>query len=438
MKIECLIIGAGLSGLSTAYHLERPYLVCEKENTVGGLCRTIYNNGYYFDLTGHLLHLRDDYFKNLIKRLIGDELAIVQRNAWIYSQNVFTRYPFQSNTYGLPHETVKACLMGFIDTMIQQKVADALNTHIEIKTFEDWILQTLGKGIAEHFMIPYNSKLWTVHPAEMSCDWMNRFIPRPALEEVIEGALADKPSQLGYNANFLYPRAKGIQILPQSLANKIDNIRLNTELVKIDLIERKATFTDNMVIEFDNLVTTVPLPELLDMIQPLPPEIEQMKGKLRWASVYNLNFGLRSAPKSDKHWIYIPETRYICYRLGYITNFSKMMAPNGCQSVYTEISYSKNKPLEKNSVVSQMIMVLKKIGIITDEKQIDHVETIDIPYGYVIYDFAYNDVVPKIHNYLNSQKIYSIGRYGKWVYGSMEDALIEGRQIADMLNTQFK
>jgi protoporphyrinogen oxidase len=45
-----LILGGGLAGLSTAFHLRRPWLLVEKESRVGGLVRTeVMHGGFRFD-----------------------------------------------------------------------------------------------------------------------------------------------------------------------------------------------------------------------------------------------------------------------------------------------------------------------------------------------------------------------------------------------------
>ncbi len=93
-----VIIGAGLTGLSTAYHLEQlgffDYVIFEKEPEIGGLCRSVTNNGFTFDYTGHLLHINDPYVKILIEKLVGfHNFNYIPRESFIYSQNVFTKYP---------------------------------------------------------------------------------------------------------------------------------------------------------------------------------------------------------------------------------------------------------------------------------------------------------------------------------------------------------
>ena len=105
-SVDVLVLGAGLSGLSVAYHLEDlsrlKTLVVEKETIPGGAAGSVRRGGFVFDRTGHLLHLHDDYAKRRIKSWMRGNLTLMERRAWIRLQGRYTRYPFQANTYGLP------------------------------------------------------------------------------------------------------------------------------------------------------------------------------------------------------------------------------------------------------------------------------------------------------------------------------------------------
>ncbi len=86
-----VILGAGLTGLSTAFHLEDvSSLILERESEVGGLCRTHEEAGFTFDCTGHLLHLKTDEVRDLVKRLLPDTFTTHERRAQIFSKGVFT------------------------------------------------------------------------------------------------------------------------------------------------------------------------------------------------------------------------------------------------------------------------------------------------------------------------------------------------------------
>lgn len=236
-KKRIIILGAGLAGLSTAWHLQREGINCktfEKEPEVGGLCRSKDIDGFTFDYDGHLLHFKHYYAFNLIKNLLGNNLARHERNAWICSYGRYVRYPFQANLYGLPLPIIKECLLGFIQ-------ASKNNHHNNKKNpnFLNWINQTFGRGIARHFMIPYNSKFWTIPPRELTCEWLDGFIPVPLLGQVIEGTIEESNRQFGYNAKFWYPKRGGINQVPLALARSIKIFIPTAKFRKLTLKEKR-------------------------------------------------------------------------------------------------------------------------------------------------------------------------------------------------------
>src|SRR4030042_5019858 len=182
-KKRILILGAGLAGLSTAWHLQKKGRDCqlfEKESEPGGLCRSKKVNGFTFDYDGHLLHFRHRYSFNLVNKLLRSNLSAHQRNAWIYAFDSYVPYPFQAKLYGLPPAVVKECLIGFIHTLKNGRPEKKKDLN-----FFTWINQTFGKGIARHFMVPYNTKFWTMPPQELTCEWLDGFFLVPSLCQLI-------------------------------------------------------------------------------------------------------------------------------------------------------------------------------------------------------------------------------------------------------------
>ncbi len=106
--VHTLIIGGGITGLSTAYALEKrgyhDYLVVEAKETLGGLCATTHRNGYSFDYGGHLLHLHTQQGKRLVRQLLDNNLQQHTRHAWIYTNGMRVPYPFQHNLWALHPE----------------------------------------------------------------------------------------------------------------------------------------------------------------------------------------------------------------------------------------------------------------------------------------------------------------------------------------------
>lgn len=433
-----LIIGAGLAGLSTAYHLgSKDYQIYEKEGEVGGLCRSYEKDGFTFDYTGHLFHLRDDYTSTLLEKLLPRALTFHKRRASIYSKGVLTPYPFQANLYKLPKDVIKECLIGFIEAKEMGKGARTRRGKAQSRSgysFKDWILTAFGTGIAKHFMVPYNEKLWRRDLGELSSEWVDWSIPLPTLDEVVGGALGLENEHMGYSAQFLYPAAGGIGLLPQSFLPHVSTVQCSRRLTAIDLKEKRAWFDDESSVNYDFLISTVPLPQLIDVIRDVPSRIAEMRKELKHISVLDVNIGITGDVLSDQHWIYFPEPEVPFYRAGFYSHFSLSAAPPKATSLYVEVSYLPENPVHKNDVLRSVYDGLRACGILKDNDQIIVEDVVDIPYAYVIFDHFRQKNLPKIIGYLERNSIFSIGRYGSWEYMSMEDTLLQGKKVAEALH----
>ncbi len=426
------VLGAGLAGLSVAWHLQRKGRDCqifEKESEVGGLCRSKNINGFTFDFDGHLLHFKHKYTFNLVKNLLGNNLLEHKRSAWIYSYGRFGRYPFQANLYGLPKPVIQDCLLGLI--------AAHNNGHKETKnnhSFYDWIIQNFGKGMAQHFMLPYNTKFWTEPLKRMTCEWLGGFIPTPSLKEVIAGAIEESQRQFGYNARFWYPRKGGINRLPLAFADQIKNIYTDCRVTEINLAKKEIKINSGNKEKFDYLISTIPLPEIPRMTKGLSPEVLPIFNRLRWNSIFNLNLGIEKNDLAGRHWIYFPQKEICFFRVGFFHNFSSCLTPPDKSSLYVEVAYSKRKPIDKDKVVLRSIEDLKKLGVLNQKDNILVQDINDIEYGYPIYDYNYSSARDTISKFLNQNNITCCGRYGSWRYMSMEDVVLQGKEIADKLD----
>lgn len=430
-KRRILILGAGLSGLSAAWHLQKEgidYKIFEKESEVGGLCLSKNVDGFTFDYAGHLLHFKRAYAFNLIKSLLENNLVEHQRSSWIYSFDTYIRYPFQANLYGLPPSIIKECLIGFIRVL-----KDGQTKNKKKLSFLKWINQTFGDGIATHFMIPYNKKFWTIPPQELTCEWLDGFIPVPSLSQILEGTIEESQRQFGYNARFWYPKKGGIKQLTLALAGHLKNIYTGTAVKEIDLSRKEIKLYSGDREKFDYLISTIPLPEMGYLIKELPKQIHFLFKKLRWNSIFNLNLGIDRRDLTGRHWLYFPQEDLCFFRIGFFHNFSSYLAPSDKSSLYIEVAYSKDNPIEKNKIIPRIKDDLKKIGLLREENQICCQQVNDIKYGYPIYDINYSEAKKGILSYLIRRNVIPCGRYGSWRYISMEDSILDGKDVVRQL-----
>jgi UDP-galactopyranose mutase len=426
-----VIIGAGLTGLSAAYHLKDNYALYEQDSFPGGLASSEKVKGFIFDKAGHILHFQREYIKKLLDQIKnGSILNKHKRLSWVFSKNTYTRYPFQVNTYKLPPSVVKDCLVKM------HQVQSDLRIKRSADNLKDWILENFGEGIARHFMFPYNKKLWKVPLKSIGIDWVDKFIPKAQFDSVVRGAISDFKKSFGYNKVFYYPKFGGIQTVSDAFFNKVrDKVYFGKKIVKIDLKRKTLVFSDGEKIKFRRIISTMPLPELIKVMKYVPAKIKAKINNLRYVSVFNLNLGIDRDNISDKHWIYFPERKYIFYRVGFFSNFSKKVCPEKKSSLYAEVSYTADKPLKYSQpeLKERIIKDLNKAGILKKNETIVAEKSYNIKYAYPISDK--NQSLDAIDEFLKFYDLYSIGRYGSWRYMSMEECVAEGKIIADCINS---
>jgi UDP-galactopyranose mutase len=428
---ENIILGAGLSGLSAAFHLQKNYRIYEKNNKAGGLCRSEKEGSYVFDYGPHILFPKYSHIKELIKSLLKENLHIQAREAWIYHKfcDKYTRFPFQAHLYGLPIPVVKECILGLFNAIQKDK-----NSTSPIKNYKEWILSIFGEGIAKHLMIPYANKLWTVPPKDMNFQWVKHRIPRPKIEDVLEGALSDNPRLFGFNTEFWYPYKGGIEALPLSFLNSAKNLSLSKTATYIHTQKKYVEFNGDEKIPYRNLISTIPLPEIIKLVDQAPDDVKKAAQDLKHNSVLCVNLGIEREKISNKHWIYFYEEDFCFHRISFPMNFSPYVAPEKKSSITTEISYSRYKSIHKENIIERAREDLIKSQILLPEDEIEASSVLDIPYAYIIYDHEHSKNVKKIHNFLRSHEIYPCGRFGEWEYFNMDDSIESGKKIAEEIN----
>jgi protoporphyrinogen oxidase len=416
------ILGAGLTGLAAADTLARAgikHRLFEKLGHVGGHAVTTEEGGYRFDRTGHALHLRDPEIRAAVDSWLGSELLTVQRRSGIWSHGVYTRYPFQANTFNLPAAVAYECVLGFIEAHFNR-------SSVEPADFEQFCLQQFGPGFSRHFMLPYNCRMWGVHPREITTAWCQRFVPRPALEDVVAGALGLPDRRLGYNATFLYPR-RGIGQLAEAMTKGLPSIELCCAPRSIEYRARRLHF-DAGVVDYRVLISSLPLPTLVELLDDPPPEVRSAARALRCTHLYYLDLALHEPSRQPYHWVYVPEERYPFYRVGCYSHFSAEMAPPGKASLYVELVDREEPNLQQ--LLPRVLSSLEQMELIGGPGSVAFVRVRRLAPAYVVYDHAYAHALSAILPFLEASHIISTGRYGGWDYSSMEDALIYGRDAA--------
>jgi UDP-galactopyranose mutase len=420
------ILGAGLAGLSAARNLRGDHIILEKDARVGGLCKSVDIDGFIFDYAPHILFTRDDHIRALFEDQLQGNLLKHTREAFIYLQGAFARYPFEVNLQNLPEDVIREC----IDGVTNRKVIEATN-------FEEWIYSTFGDGIAKHYMIPYNRKIWKYDLSKMNIDWISGRVPSPSVEEMKEGAAGTLKRDYGPNAEFMYPKHGGIGALANQLSRGL-NIFTGSDVVEIipsgtDVIVRYEREGQTREISAEKVLSSIPLPDLVDMLHYPPEEVVKAAGVLVYNSLVCVNIGVMTPEIIDKHWLYFPEDDLIFNRISFPMNFSEHTTPGDASSLLVEVTHREDN-VDLESIRDRVLEDLIKTGILEEEDEIAVCDTSAFKYAYVIYDLDHTKNVTIIHDYLESVNVVPIGRFGEWEYFNMDKALLSGRNAASRIS----
>ena len=426
-----LILGAGLAGLSTAYHIKDDYEIYEKDSTVGGVCRSVDVDGYIFDHGPHILYPETEYGRELIGGLLKHNLLVQKRRAGIYHKkyDLYTKFPFQAHLCGLPVPVVVECLHELHRSLADKNKPKPAN-------YEEWMYARFGKGITEHLMIPYAKKIWTVEPSTMNYEWINRRVPEPNFEVILKGALTHSSQLVGANKDFWYPIEGGIEALPASFVPKVKKINCNKEAIRIRVADKVVDFADGTSVQYERLVSTLPLPKVIDMIKEAPTDVKEAAESLQYNSIICVNVGVGREDTGDYHWMYFYEDDFVFHRINFPKKFSPNTVPAGKSSISCEVAYSKNRPVEKHNIVERTIedLIMAKLLSKSDTITMSHV--MDLTVAYIIYDLDYRKNVGVVHDYLRSSDIYPCGRFGEWEYFNMDHTILSGQRTANEINSR--
>jgi protoporphyrinogen oxidase len=431
---KIVIIGAGPTGLATGYRLRElgytNFTLLEGRHKVGGLASSETSpNGFIYDIGGHVLFSHYEYFDRLFDRLMGDEYQELLRESWVWMFDRFLPYPFQNNIKYLPKEVVLECLLGLIEAQKQPLDKSRFDN------FEQLIHGVFGAGIAKHFMMPYNFKVWAHPPCMMNKEWIGERVATPPIERVLGNVVLDREDvSWGPNATFKYPRYGGTGELFSRMRPYVeDQLRLCAPVVAVDVERREVQLRDGHRESYDVLLSTMPLDILVKSLVGEVPECVRTKAnQLRHSGSFIVGVGIQQPCPSTKCWMYFPESNSPFYRLTYLSNYSPEVVPDASAqySILAEISHSEFKPVDRDTVIDETIQGLVNTRMITERDRDDIVDAylIEREYTYPTPSLERDSVLATVQPWLETQGIYSRGRFGAWRYevGNMDHSVAQG------------
>src|SRR5215470_13896633 len=361
---KIVIIGAGPTGLGAAHRLHElgyeNWVMYEKSDGVGGhSCSHVDKQGFVWDEGGHVIFSHYKYFDDLIDKMLGKEVHERIRESWIVKEGNWVPYPFQSNLRYLPKDIQVKCLVGAAKAASNGAGKEAAN-------FRDWILGTFGEGVAEHFMFPYNSKVWTTPLEQMSKGWIADRVAVVDFKRLLENVLYERDDVgWGPNSKFKFPLHGGTGEIYRRMAAKFTGkIKPNKKLSGLDLNKKQVSFADGTGDNYDVLISTAPLDLVASMIHPLDSKLVDAATGLEHNNLLVMGIGLKKKIETGRCWIYFTDADMPCYRATYFSHYSPNNVPNGDTNTYSslmcEMSYKIDEKPDPEKVLDKVVAGLIK------------------------------------------------------------------------------
>ncbi len=416
-----VILGAGIAGISAAYHLKQKgenSVIFEKDNDWGGLCGFFEIDGFRFDRFVHFTFAKDEKIAELFAK--SSPLYAHPPVSYNYWRGCWLKHPAQNNLAPLPiEEKVK-----IIDSFVNRPRKDVA----EISDYAEWLRVQYGDYFAENFPFAYTRKYWGVEAKQLETKWVGNRLHVSPLPEVLRGAFAEQQENFYYTKFMNYPKKGGFRSIMNECRKGLD-IRLNKKAVRIDTAAKQVEFADGTVENYDNLISSLPLPEIIKMISDVPENVQNAAKQLRWTCGYQVSLGFNRPDVAKYLWFYIYDEDVPPARV-YSPNLkSPDNAPEGCSSLQAEIFFANGvKVVDKNIILQKTVEKLKEICQFNDSDVV--VKDIRFePYANIIFTPEIYESRKVVREWLQAQGIKTIGRFGEWDYLWSHQAFESGMNV---------
>lgn len=428
--IENLILGAGISGIAAAYELKQnkiESLILERNESYGGLLDNFTIDGFRFDKFIHLSFAKDDYVNDIFFKTPLIKHKPLSSN---YYKGYWLKHPAQNNLYPLEQIEKEKILNDF-----RKRENKELS---EIENYEEWLRLQYGDYFTENFPMVYTEKYWTVKAKDLETKWVGNRMYKPTLEEIKKGCKTDITPNTYYAKEMRYPEKGGYKSFLAPMVEEVE-IKTNSEVFEIDCDLKKVTLFNNEVLNYNNLISSLPLTEICQLIKNIPKKVLEASKKLNFTSGYLVSLGFNKPDIADKLWFYIYDKDILPARVYSPSLKAPDNAPSGCSSLQAEIYFSKGVKFDMNEkdILEETIGKFIKMGLFKEEDVI--VKDIRTEkYANVVFDHYIYENRKIVLDYLTENNIISVGRFGEWDYFWSDQSMLSGRDGARKLINKRK
>ena len=401
---ETVVLGAGLTGLGFGISFKDAviYELCDK---IGGHAKSVQLAGFGFDQGAHIAHSKDKNWLNRICTAAGDVHQIHSSNVFNFWNGLQITYPVQNHLHELPLEYRTKALLDFFHSQYNKE-------EFQTNNYESWCLKQYGEYLTNTFYRPYTKKYWKEEMKALDTDWLGGRLLPAQIEKIIKGALGPIPETQAVFSTFHYPSSGGFGAFLTDMGNGLD-IRLNKKAIHLDLANKVVSFTDGEKTNYDNLISTIPLTELVDIISDVPKEIQEAREKLKHTQLCVVDIVLEGEQCTPAHWFYIYDVDMPAARVGVPSNLSGYEGTK--TALQAEIFFGQDEQVDLKSVQEKVISKLPTYLDIS-AAHIKQVQTRLIKYAYIVSNHDRKTASKYILKWLEKHDIISTGLYGAWEY----------------------
>lgn len=412
------IIGAGISGMSTAHFLSDRYevKVFEKEDRPGGLikCRRV-NGNLFHTCGGHVFNSKrqdvlDWFWSKFIRE---EEFTKTDRNSCVFmdkGENSLEHndipYPIENHMYLFDEKTQKS----FYEDLEEIDKVKGLNAKFtDYDSFGSFLRWRFGKTLYNLYFEPYNKKVWRRELTTVPMAWMEGKLPMPTTQEMRNNNANKVEEKAFVHSTFWYEKKNGSQYIADKLAEGL-HIVYNSDVQKVQKRENGWMVCGEL---FDKIVFCGNIKDMAFMIEGV--DIEKYKQEIADLEYHGTTAVFCDIDKNPYSWIYQPSRKHESHRIICTGNF----APSNNDTTTTPTGRI-TATIEFTDAISKDDILDNLTRIPLNPKYLDHKYN---QYTYPIQDVHTRDMIKQLKTELATLGFYFTGRFADWEYYNMDVAM---------------
>jgi protoporphyrinogen oxidase len=428
------ILGGGIAGLSLAHFLkERSLGVLEKEQRVGGLCRSYNAGGVVYDIGPHIMFSKNPAVLQFMTTVTPTNR--MKRSNLIFLNGRYIKYPFENFLAQLnDKEAIAYCLNTFLHNPYKDMPAENMLA---------FFLKTFGEGITRTYLQPYNEKIWKFDPSMLDTQMVDR-IPKPPDEHIINSAKGKYSEGYLHQLFFYYPKRGGYQSMVDAVTKKITEKGVEvhagqavTGIQKKDGVWQVKTPAQEFI--FEKIINCMPIHELLKVLADVPEEIRQTAGRLLYNSIYIIIINVKKENVGRHFAFNVPQKDIIFHRMSKLDFLGRNYHKPGSSTFMLEVTFRENDrydKLDSKQIIDRCIDDMIRLKFIDSKKDINFTDFRKEKYAYVIYTLNHRIDTDAVLSFLRKQGIESSGRFAEFEYMNSDKVMEHSMNLAERINKQ--